>query len=166
MKQISDKYSKLVRDGRQHNFSTATSSMNWYLDRIKSANIKQYEHQHNPFEAPKSLMNNIVLFNYSAGNNTQVHEVNPLVYPVSLSKGGFTGLNFHHLPHTYRALLFDSLFSGEGLRGNALQKLTGAVTRHYSFNNIKSLQVIPHDQWHLALFLPVEKFQRPPVIKK
>lgn len=161
MKKQSDSYAKILNDAKKKGFSSATDSMKWYLDQIKNLRIKKYEPSKQSSN-PKSLLNNLMLLNYNPKEGHKIHEANPLVYTFAAVPDGVIGYNFHHLPHGHRAALFDSLFGDERLVGSAFAKLTKDVTKKYLFKNIAGLQVVPQEQWHLALFLPVEKFQRNP----
>lgn len=165
MKKTSDKYTQILKDARSKNFPSASESMEWYLNRIKNAKLKTYE----PTKSDsRELFDNLLLFNYFPKDvkNGSFHEAHPLVIPFSPNKGGFSGVNFHHLPHQHRAAVFDALTGRQKLYGSTLNKLLQPSMRQYSYNNISNLQIVPEEQWHMALFLPTEKFQNIPKPKK
>jgi hypothetical protein len=101
----------------------------------------------------------------------------PLVFPFKKIKGGFLGLNMHYLPLNYRAQLMDALYtvtnnqmynettklklSYDILNGVAKFKFFKPTIKHYLSDHLTSrfLYVYPAE-WDMALFLPLEKFQK------
>jgi hypothetical protein len=101
----------------------------------------------------------------------------PLVFPFRKVQGGFLGLNMHYLPLPYRAKLMDSLYT---ISNNTLYNettrlklnydlLNGAsqfryfkpTVKHYLTDHLMSrfMYIFPAE-WDVALFLPLEKFQK------
>ena len=98
----------------------------------------------------------------------------PLVFPFEKTKGGFYGLNLHYIPPRERAVLMDEL------KKYATNKKFDATTRlklsydllkgfgravpcvkRYLGTNVRSNTVrINADEWEIAIFLPVERFQK------
>ena len=98
----------------------------------------------------------------------------PLVFPFEKAKGGFYGLNLHYIPPRDRALLMDQLnqFASNtkydkttrlNLTYNTLKKYGRAVpcVKRYLGDHVVSNTVrIDADEWEIAIFLPVERFQK------
>jgi hypothetical protein len=119
----------------------------------------------------------IFTFQYSPkGKDTlPYYDVFPMVLIIGQAPGGFLGLNFHYLPHTYRAFLFSQLSKLvvidktrdiEKIRVNyqILQSLNRFAAfrptlKKYLINNIRRnfLQIFPQE-WEVALFLPIPGF--------
>lgn len=101
----------------------------------------------------------------------------PLIFPVEFHNDGFTGINFHYLPHILRAKLMDALYttvnnkvyndttkiriSYDILKGVSKFKLFKPTLKKYLRNHIRSnfLQ-ISSKEWDIALFLPTENFKK------
>lgn len=101
----------------------------------------------------------------------------PLIFPVEFHNDGFTGINFHYLPHILRAKLMDALYttvnnkvyndttkiriSYDILKGVSKFKLFKPTLKKYLRNHIRSnfLQ-IASKEWDIALFLPTENFKK------
>ena len=100
----------------------------------------------------------------------------PLVIPVDIYSGGFSGLNLHYLPPRLRAKLFDALtavLSDDGLNERAKFKITYELLsgvksyrwykptfKRYLNEKVRTrFLLIPPAEWQVALFLPTQKFQ-------
>ena len=98
----------------------------------------------------------------------------PLVFPFEKAQGGFYGLNLHYIPPRDRAILMDELKSYTTnqkydattrlkLTYNVLKGFGRAVpcVKRYLGSNVRSNTVrIDADEWEIAIFLPVERFQK------
>ncbi len=98
----------------------------------------------------------------------------PLVFPFEKTKGGFYGLNLHYIPPRERAVLMDELkkFATNNkfdattrlkLSYDLLKGFGRAVpcVKRYLGTNVRSNTVrINADEWEIAIFLPVERFQK------
>ena len=98
----------------------------------------------------------------------------PLVFPFEKAKGGFYGLNLHYIPPRDRAILMDQLkeyatnnkydaTTRLKITYNLLKGFGRAVpcVKRYLGTNIRSNTVrINADEWEIAIFLPVERFQK------
>jgi hypothetical protein len=100
----------------------------------------------------------------------------PLIFPFKKVSGGFYGINMHYLPLDLRAKLMDGLYStvdGNITPRTKLQLSYNILStasrlryfkpcvKHYLNSRVQSrfLQ-IPATQWDIALFLPLERFQK------
>ena len=98
----------------------------------------------------------------------------PLVFPFEKAPGGFYGLNLHYIPPRDRAILMDSLnkyASNEKYDKTTKLELTYALLKGYGRakpcikrylgDHVTSSTVrIDADEWEIAIFLPVERFQK------
>ena len=98
----------------------------------------------------------------------------PLVFPFESAPGGFYGINLHYIPPTDRAILMDNLnqyASNERydkttkleLSYNLLKRYGRArpcVKRYLGDHVVSPTVRIDADEWEIAIFLPVERFQK------
>lgn len=101
----------------------------------------------------------------------------PLIFPVEFHVDGFTGINFHYLPHVLRARLMDALYttvnnkvydattkvriSYDILKGVSKFRLFKPTLKKYLRNHIRSnFFQIASNEWDIALFLPTENFKK------
>ena len=98
----------------------------------------------------------------------------PLVFPFEKAPGGFYGLNLHYIPPRERAILMDSLnrytnnkkydeSTRLDLSYSLLKRFGRAVpcVKRYLADHVRSSTVrIDADEWEIAIFLPVERFQK------
>jgi len=111
----------------------------------------------------------------------------PLVIPIELTQEGFLALNFHYLDWRLRAIFMDRLLSlqrqtddpadrseqsEEGkldwrkinyrrLSQLARYKYFKPCLKHYKFVNMRSRMIqVSMEEWDVALFLPLERFEK------
>ena len=98
----------------------------------------------------------------------------PLVFPFQKAPGGFYGINLHYVRPRDRAILMDQLngFASNDkydktttlqLSYNTLKRYGRAVpcVKRYLGSHVVSQTVrIDADEWEIAIFLPVERFQK------
>lgn len=101
----------------------------------------------------------------------------PLIFPISLTPGGFTGINLHYLPPLLRARLMDALYSIANnkkyddttrlkISYNTLRSASNLsyfkpCFKQYLYSQVKSRFVyVEPKEWDIALFLPLQKFQK------
>jgi len=98
----------------------------------------------------------------------------PLVFPFEKAKGGFYGLNLHYIPPRDRAVLMDELkeyATNNKYDATTRLKITYDLlkgygravpcVKRYLGSNVRSNTVrINADEWEIAIFLPVERFQK------
>ena len=100
----------------------------------------------------------------------------PLVIPVDVYSGGFSGLNLHYLPPRLRVKLFDALtavLSEDGLNERAKFRITYQLLsgvkkyrlfkptfKRYLYKHVRTRFLWIHPtEWQIALFLPTQKFR-------
>ena len=98
----------------------------------------------------------------------------PLVFPFERAPGGFYGLNLHYIPPRDRAVLMDNL--NQYASNNKYDKTTRlelsyrllkrygravpCVKRYLGDRIVSQTVRIDADEWEVAIFLPVERFQK------
>lgn len=98
----------------------------------------------------------------------------PLVFPFSYESDGFTGINLHYLPPAMRASLMSNLMDRTSPNRYQDLKLSYQILKSYSslsyfkpcvkrylYSHVKSpfLYISP-DEWPIAIFLPLQRFQK------
>ena len=129
--------------------------------------------------SPGGAVGSMVLFQYSAttAKDLPYWDAFPLVFPFSVDSSGMYGINMHYLPPAMRASLMDSLWkvaSGPSTDPNTRMNLSYGLLQNASRNQyfkpcvkhylnkglMSNLVVIPATEWNVALFLPLERFQK------
>jgi hypothetical protein len=130
-------------------------------------------------EVTGTLLGKMLLFTYDPKTKQQLpyYDKFPLIFPFARAPGGFYGLNMHYLPLPYRAKLMDGLYSVatdnrydertrlrlsyEVLLSSSRFRFFRPCVKHYLNTGMRSrFAVIPSNQWDIALFLPLERFQK------
>lgn len=110
-------------------------------------------------------------------NTLPYYDQYPLIFPIEMYKDRFLGLNMHYLPYELRGQLMDLLFE---TRNN--NKMNESTKLKLSYQIVKSISDVPlfkptikmylkshvrsrmvwvdPKEWHFALFLPTQKFQK------
>lgn len=122
----------------------------------------------------------LYMFSYNPKHSDTLpyYDTFPVVFPFEKVSGGFMGINMHYLPHTYRALLMDQLYtlinndnyddstrlqrlSYEVLKGASRFRYFRPCLKRYLNSGIKSRFIYVHPKhWDMALFLPLERFEK------
>jgi hypothetical protein len=124
---------------------------------------------------PGSMM----LFNYDPKhkNDLPYYDTFPLIFVVGPAEGGFYGINMHYLPLRQRAILMDALYnittnnrfddstrlklSYQVLKRTSTYKFFAPCFKHYLHKHVKSRKLlIDSVEWDIALFLPLQRFQK------
>ncbi len=178
-------FEEILREAMEKNIipSKTVDARNWFRDTAESVSPRNVQPSAIIQEDKASLKRSVsigkmFLFNYlpKHADTLPYYDRFPLVFPFQKESSGFYGLNMHYLPHSYRAVLMDGLYSLTGskiseqttlklsydtLTSIARLKYFRPCVKHYLNNQLKSrfLQ-IPATQWDIALFLPLEKFAK------
>lgn len=139
------------------------------------------EREHVPSIKNIRQIGSLFLYNYAPKHKKDLdyYDTFPIVFPFKIVSQGFYGLNLHYLPYAYRAILMDNMYSllnSKDMEKNTtrLSKLTYDVLQSrknlkafypcvhmYLHKNIRSkIAFIPPKEWELALFLPLQRFQK------
>jgi hypothetical protein len=103
------------------------------------------------------------------------YDMFPCTLVYKLTENGWYGLNFHYLPHVYRANLMDALYeytndkeyndktriavTYEIMKRTWKMRFFKDCIKRYLTNHVRSrLLYVPPSEWDIALFLPVENF--------
>ena len=154
--------------------NTATRSMGNAANVIKSAPASA-----SAARPANSLIGSMVLFQYQAttAKDLPYWDKFPLVFPFDMTADGMYGINMHYLPIPLRARLMDALMHiADGPMNSektklqlSYQVLQSAARNNYFVPCIKrylnkglasKLVVVPATEWSVALFLPLERFQK------
>lgn len=101
----------------------------------------------------------------------------PLIFPINKVKGGILGCNMHYLPPKMRAELMDALYDvatddryDEATRLNINYKILSSAAKFKLFRPTVKMYLAKHvrsrfikinsSEWDIALFLPVQSFQK------
>lgn len=121
----------------------------------------------------------MILFSYDPKEKTKIpyYDRFPLVFPFRVMDDGFYGINMHYLPHQYRAVLMDNLYTFANNKAydettylrlsyqllnsySRLRYFKPCIKRYLNSQIRSSIIAIPADQWDIALFLPLERFAK------
>jgi hypothetical protein len=156
---------KVAEEGRQW-LTTAANK----LDKIKDKVLA---------DRPRDLsIGSMYLFIYDAKlkMTLKYYDLHPLIFPISVTRDRFMGLNFHYLPMGARIKLMDALYdfaskekderdislniSYQLLKGIAKYRYFKPTVHLYLNNHVRSRFVwIPATQWKQMLFLPLQSFR-------
>lgn len=181
-------YLDILEKSRSQTFRNVKESQLWF--REKAININKSSINPIKVIKERELVSKIqslneigklFLFNYSPKTKDTLpyYDTFPIVFPFDITKTGFLGLNLHYLPPPFRAILMDNLYnilSSNDLEDDTtrLRKLTykylnsqknlrsfSPCIKSYLHSHIRSkIAFIPPSEWELALFLPLQRFQK------
>ena len=140
----------------------------------KNVGLRDYDRFRN-----RTSIGEMFFFNYDPKNKSTLpyYDRFPLIFKVQNSAGGFEGLNLHYLPHVLRARLMDALYTTATnkrydastklgisyglLRSAAKYKEFKPTYKKYLTKHVRSRFIkINASEWDIALFLPVERFEK------
>lgn len=129
--------------------------------------------------AKRLVFGKMYLFSYNpkTKNDLPFYDRLPLIFPFSSTGDSFYGINLHYLPYVYRAKLMDALYSlasdqrydentklkisYEILNRSARFRYFKPCVKQYLNSHVQSRLInIYADEWDMALFLPLERFQK------
>ena len=160
----------------------ARAAGNWFREKVKQASASAQMRAVTPAQLLKrqeegsATLGKMLFYKYDPkfAKKLPYWDMYPLVFPFEKAKGGFYGLNLHYIPPRDRAALMDEL------KAYATNNKYDATTRlkitydllkgfgravpcvkRYLGTNVRSNTVrINADEWEIAIFLPVERFQK------
>ena len=153
----------------------------WFANKLKEVKkvnrqelLREYDKVNNLGRA--SMYGRLFMYFYNPKHKKELpyYDRFPLIFLVEKAKGGFYGLNMHYLPPKLRAIFFDRLTdfnSNKKYDETTRLKLTYDIlkgfgravpcVKRYLGSNVRSNTVrINADEWEIAIFLPVERFQK------
>ena len=160
----------------------ARAAGNWFREKVKQASASAQMRAVTPAQLLKrqeegsATLGKMLFYKYDPkfAKKLPYWDMYPLVFPFEKAKGGFYGLNLHYIPPRDRAILMDQLkeyatnnkydaTTRLKITYNLLKGFGRAVpcVKRYLGTNIRSNTVrINADEWEIAIFLPVERFQK------
>ena len=160
----------------------ARAAGDWFREKVKQASASARMRAVTPTQLLKreeegsATLGKILFYKYDPkfAKKLPYWDMYPLVFPFEKAKGGFYGLNLHYIPPRDRAILMDQLkeyatnnkydaTTRLKITYNLLKGFGRAVpcVKRYLGTNIRSNTVrINADEWEIAIFLPVERFQK------
>ena len=160
----------------------ARAAGDWFREKVKQASASARMRAVTPTQHLKreeegsATLGKMLFYKYDPkfAKKLPYWDMYPLVFPFEKAKGGFYGLNLHYIPPRDRAILMDQLkeyatnnkydaTTRLKITYNLLKGFGRAVpcVKRYLGTNIRSNTVrINADEWEIAIFLPVERFQK------
>jgi len=127
----------------------------------------------------QTVIGSCYLFSYSPkyAKELPYWDKYPVIFPIGKQKGRMLGINLHYLPYTLRAVLMDALYSNletnkksENLRLKISYQILMGFSKHnlvkptihsYLGDHVTSNFIkIPASEWDIAIFLPLQRFQK------
>ena len=160
----------------------ARAAGDWFREKVKQASASAQMRAVTPGQLLKrqeegsAALGKMLFYKYDPkfAKKLPYWDMYPLVFPFEKAKGGFYGLNLHYIPPRDRAVLMDEL--KEYTTNNKYDTTTRLkitydllkgygravpCVKRYLGSNVRSNTVrINADEWEIAIFLPVERFQK------
>lgn len=180
-------FDRILKQGAQagHYPGKEKSSVNWFRRQAKQATVSTTALLKGDVERLKTDLNrtdvgSMYMFFYDPKHKQTLpyYDRFPLIFPFKFTPDGFYGINLHYLPHTLRARMMDALYplvsddnfdrstrlkglSYDLLNGSSKFKWFRPCVKRYLNRHVRSRFVfVEPSEWDIALFLPVEKFQK------
>lgn len=160
----------------------AENARAWLRDKasnIRSSDTSAIINRGNERAVKTAAIGQMFLFSYDAKHKDTLpyYDRFPLIFPFDIRGDGFLGINMHYLPLPLRARLMDSLYdtlnndklntttrlkiSYDILTSAAKFKYFKPCIKHYLNSHVDSkLIYIDPKEWDVALFLPLQSFQK------
>ena len=160
----------------------ARAAGDWFREKVKQASASARMRAVTPTQLLKreeegsATLGKMLFYKYDPkfAKKLPYWDMYPLVFPFEKAKGGFYGLNLHYIPPRERAVLMDELNSyvtNKKYEATTRLKLSYDLlkgfgraipcVKRYLGTNVRSNTVrIDADEWEIAIFLPVERFQK------
>jgi hypothetical protein len=181
-------FTDILNQGRTNATTTgiikpgSVEARDWYRDKakeIRSVRIESLIRQNPSYARAGIRPGYMYLFQYDPKfkETLPFYDRYPLVFPFESQGDSFLGMNLHYLPHIYRARLMDMLYdmvsnqkyddttrlrvSYQLLNSAARYKYFKPCVKRYLYNHVQSrFLLIPANEWDIALFLPLERFDK------
>ena len=160
----------------------ARAAGDWFREKVKQASASARMRAVTPTQLLKrqeegsATLGKMLFYKYDPkfAKKLPYWDMYPLVFPFEKAKGGFYGLNLHYIPPRDRAVLMDELSdyaTNNKYDATTRLKITYDLlkgygravpcVKRYLGSNVRSNTVrINADEWEIAIFLPVERFQK------
>jgi len=181
-------YQMILNKSKDETFEREEESRKWFRQKATEVSKNKtvptniiLEKEHVPSIKNIKQVGSLFLYNYAPKHKKTLdyYDAFPMVFPFKMVTQGFYGLNLHYLPAAYRAIFMDNMYSllnSKDMKQNTtrLAKMTYSVLESrrnlrffqpcihmYLHKNIRSkIAFIPPKEWELALFLPLQRFQK------
>jgi hypothetical protein len=174
-------FTDVLEQGRQNFMRPGfVDSRDWFRDKAKSvSSMNEFRLVNQNVELQRRIPTPgyMYMFVYDAKHKDTLpyYDRFPLVFPFSVQSDGFTGINMHYLPHILRARLMDALYnlttnnkfdektrlrmSYDILNASSRYKMFAPCVKRYLYSHLKTrFLLVPSNEWDVALFLPLERF--------
>jgi hypothetical protein len=174
-------FTDVLEQGRQNFMRPGfVDSRDWFRDKAKSVSrMNEFRLVNQNVELQRRIPTPgyMYMFVYDAKHKDTLpyYDRFPLVFPFSVQSDGFTGINMHYLPHVLRARLMDALYnlttnnkfdektrlrmSYDILNASSRYKMFAPCVKRYLYSHLKTrFLLVPSNEWDVALFLPLERF--------
>ena len=160
----------------------ARAAGDWFREKVKQASASTRMRAVTPTQLLKrqeegsATLGKMLFYKYDPkfAKKLPYWDMYPLVFPFEKAKGGFYGLNLHYIPPRDRAVLMDELkeyATNNKYDATTRLKITYDLlkgfgravpcVKRYLGSHVQSNTVrINADEWEIAIFLPVERFQK------
>ena len=160
----------------------ARAAGDWFREKVKQASASARMRAVTPTQLLKreeegsATLGKMLFYKYDPkfAKKLPYWDMYPLVFPFEKAKGGFYGLNLHYIPPRDRAVLMDELSdyaTNNKYDATTRLKITYDLlkgfgravpcVKRYLGSHVQSNTVrINADEWEIAIFLPVERFQK------
>ena len=160
----------------------ARAAGDWFREKVKQASASARMRAVTPGQLLKrqeegsATLGKMLFYKYDPkfAKKLPYWDMYPLVFPFEKAKGGFYGLNLHYIPPRDRAILMDELkeyATNNKYDATTRLKITYDLlkgfgravpcVKRYLGSHVQSNTVrINADEWEIAIFLPVERFQK------
>ena len=160
----------------------ARAAGDWFKEKVRQAGASAKMKAVTPHQllrrqpADNILLGKMFFYKYDPkfAKKLPYWDMYPLVFPFEKAPGGFYGLNLHYIPPRDRAVLMDNL--NQYASNNKYDKTTRlelsyrllkrygravpCVKRYLGDRIVSQTVRIDADEWEIAIFLPVERFQK------
>ena len=158
------------------------SAQDWYRQKaqeVKSINPGKLIKENTKYNRTNIKPGFMYLFGYDPKlkNELPYYDRFPLIFPFKSDEDGFLAMNLHYIQPVFRAKLMDNLYPlvtnlkfNETTRIRASYKLLNSAAKYkyfqpcvkkYLYDHLKTkFLLIPANEWDIALFLPLQRFQK------
>lgn len=155
------------------------AALDWFREKASNRRMSgetlltgaDYKQNMTNFLLPGSMF----LFKYDAKHKETLPywDMYPLIFPIEVDAKGFLGINLHYLPPSMRATLFSNLTRFKSNKQSQDLMINYSILTKYSsmsfmkpcikrylYGHVKSkFLYIEPDEWPIAIFLPLQRFQ-------
>ena len=160
----------------------ARAAGDWFREKVKQASASAQMRAVTPAQLLKrqeegsATLGKMLFYKYDPkfAKKLPYWDMYPLVFPFQKAPGGFYGINLHYVRPRDRAILMDQLngfasndkydktttlqLSYDTLKGYG--RAVPCVKRYLGSHVVSQTVRIDADEWEIAIFLPVERFQK------